>query len=214
MSSLLNSTKTTNTTQTGATTAAASTTPTFSPDLQQLMNNLLNYSSTSMSDPTAALKPIQNAGLNSINQTYATAPGTVAQQMAKRGYGSSGTMGDAMFNTGLARANAVSNFQGSLATDAINQQNFGATLGEQLLNTGKGTSTTGDTTSNSNTNSTQTSSGLGDILGSLASLLMMGATGGASAASGPVMSDIFDSGGALSTAGSDDMSNVLGSWAN
>jgi hypothetical protein len=177
LSGLLGGSQTTNTS--GSTSASA--TPTFSPQLQQLMTNLLNYSSTSMSNPTAALKPVENAGLNSINQTYATAPATVAKNMASRGYGSSGTMGDAMFNTGLARAGAVSNFEGGIATDAINQQNFGASLGEQLLNTGKGTSTTGT----SNSTSTQTSTpGLGDILGSLASLLMAVPTGGGGGSSG------------------------------
>lgn len=174
MLSLLNSTKTTNTSETGASSASASSTPTFSPDLQALMNSLLSYSSSSMTNPSAMFKPIENAGLQSINQTYAAAPGQVAKQMASRGYGSSGAMGDAMYQTGLARAGAVSSFEGGLATDEINQQNFGASLGEQLLNTGKGTSTTSSGTTSANSTSTQTSTpGLGDILGSLAQLLMV-----------------------------------------
>jgi hypothetical protein len=160
-------------------TASQSSTPTFSPQLQQMMNQLLSYSASSMSNPMQMLAPIQNAGLQSINQSFASVPSQVAQQMASRGYGSSGSAGDAMYNANLARSGAVSNFQGQISSDAINQMNNGASLGEQLLNTGKGTSSTGTSsgttsgTADTSGSSTTTTSGLGNILSSLSSLLML-----------------------------------------
>jgi hypothetical protein len=196
--STTNSSSNTNTSGTSSGTMSGSTTATFSPQLQQMMNQLLSYSSNSMNNPQAMFAPIQNAGLQAINSSYAAVPGQVAAQMAARGYGSSGSAGQAMYNANLSRANAVSGFQGNLADQEINQENAGASLGEQLLNTGKGTSVTGTTSgttsadSSTNTNSTTTTSGLGQILQSLSSLLMVG-TGAAS---------LFSGGGGGSTGGS------------
>lgn len=108
-----------------------------------------------MTDPTAALAPIRNAGLQGINETYAGVPQQVTQQLANRGYGSSGATGDALYKVGLSRAGAVSGLEGQLATQGIQQQQFGASLGEQLLNSLKGTSSTG-TTSGSTSGTTTT----------------------------------------------------------
>lgn len=184
MSSLFNNTSTTNTSGntntvgTSNATSSSSTNPTFSPQMQELMDQLAQYSSSSMTNPMALFAPVQQAGLQAINESYASAPKTVAQQMASRGYGSSGSAGDAMYQANLARSGAVSGLQGTLSTDAINQMNAGASLGEQLLNTTKGSSTTGTASgttygsSSSTGTSTTTSSDLGSILGSLAQLLM------------------------------------------
>jgi len=175
-----NSSSNTATSGTSNATASSSSTPTFSPQLQALMNSLSSYSTESMTDPMATLKPVEDAGLQAINQSYAGAPGQVAQQMASRGYGSSGTAGDAEYTAALARSGSVAGLQGTLATDATQIQENGANLGEQLLNTGKGTSSTGTssgTTSGSSStagNSTTTQSGLGSILSSLSSLLLLG----------------------------------------
>jgi hypothetical protein len=102
------------------------------------MTSLANYSQNSVNNPTAALSPIRNAGLQGINQQYAAVPDQVARSMASRGYGSSGAMGNAMFNTNLARAGSVAGLEGQLAQMGLQNQQFGASLGNQLLNTGKG----------------------------------------------------------------------------
>jgi hypothetical protein len=160
-------------------TGTSTSNPTFSPQLQDMMNQLLAYSSNSMSNPAQMFAPIQNAGLQSINSSFAAVPGQVSAQMASRGYGSSGAAGDAMYQANLSRANAVSGFQGTLANDEINQMNAGASLGENLLNTGKGTSTTSSSDSTNSGTSTgfymggTSSDDMGSVLGSLASLLMI-----------------------------------------
>jgi hypothetical protein len=154
----------------------------LSPQLQALMSQMLGYSQTAMNNPTAALAPIRNAGLQSINQTYASAPGQVAKQMAARGYGSSGSMGNAMLNANLARTGAVSNFEGQLAQEGIQNQQFGAGLGMQMLNGLKGSSSTNTTSSSGSSNGTSTgpdtslASGLlgaGSGLGNLSALLTL-----------------------------------------
>jgi hypothetical protein len=142
------------------------------------MDSLQGYSTQSMTNPSAQLAPIQSAGLDQINQQYATAPDTVSAQLASRGYGSSGLMGNSLVKVANAKAGAQSSFNGQLAGDAVQQSQFGANLANSLLNTGKGTSattsgtSTGTTSSDSNSNSTSTPSIMSDI-GSVASLASM-----------------------------------------
>src|ERR1035441_8254141 len=153
-----------NGTSTVGTSGASSSTPTFSSGLQSLMDSLQGYSTQSMTNPSAQLAPIQSAGLDQINQQYATAPDTVSAQLASRGYGSSGLMGNSLVKVANAKAGAQSSFNGQLAGDAVQQSQFGANLANSLLNTGKGTSattsgtSTGTTSSDSNSNSTSTHS--------------------------------------------------------
>ncbi len=145
------------------------------------MSSLANYSQQSTANPTAALAPIRNAGLQNINTTYAGVPGQVTRQMASRGYGSSGAMGSGMFNTNLARANSVAGMEGQLANMGQQQSQFGASLGNQLLNTGRGSMSdafgsnysTGRTLGTTTTPNNATAAGLlagGSALGNLAQL--------------------------------------------
>lgn len=153
-----------------------SSTPTFSSGLQSLMDSLQNYSTQSMSNPTAQLAPIQNAGLDQINQQYASVPNTVSTQLASRGYGSSGLMGNSLTQVANAKAGAMSSFNGQLASDAVQQSQFGGTLANQLLNTGKGSSGTstgfsdGSSSSDGSSDTTQNPSLWSDI-GGIAKLL-------------------------------------------
>ena len=148
------------------------------------MRQLMAYGTQSMSDPTGTLSPIRNAGLQQINRTYADVPNQLTRQMATRGYGSSGAMGNALLRTNLERAGAASNLEGQLATQGIQQQQFGASLSDQLINAMRGTSTsTSGSTSMSGTSSgTQTQPGP-SIFGSLMGLAST-VTGAAGAAGG------------------------------
>src|ERR1035441_2256550 len=74
-----------NGTSTVGTSGASSSTPTFSSGLQSLMDSLQGYSTQSMTNPSAQLAPIQSAGLDQINQQYATAPDTGSAQLPSRG---------------------------------------------------------------------------------------------------------------------------------
>ena len=153
------------------------------------MQSLLGYSNQSMTDPMAAMAPMRNAGLQNINASYANVPGQISSQMASRGYGSSGAMGDAMLKTNLARAGAQSGFEGQLAQMGQQQQQYGSGLAQQLLNSMKGSTTTADgTTSSSGTHSgTETKPGpsiFSSILGLAGSVGGLIASGGMSALGG------------------------------
>jgi len=172
----------------GTTSGSTSTQATLTPEMQQLMQQLLGYSNKSMTDPMGAMAPMRNAGLQNINASYANVPGQISSQMASRGYGSSGAMGDAMLKTNLARAGAQSGFEGQLAQMGQQQQQYGSGLAQQLLNSMKGTTTTADgTTSSSGTNSgTETKPGpsiFGTIMQLAGGIGGMAATGGGSIAS-------------------------------
>lgn len=168
----------TNSTSTNGTTGT-STSATFSPELNDLMGQLVSYTGSTLTNPTKALAPIRDAGLDQINTEYANVPKQVSAQLASRGYGSSGLTGPALTQVALAKAGAQSGLEGTLASDALTQQNTSASLAEQLLGLGRGTdtstSTTGGTTStgtsSSNSNGSATPSILNTISG-LANLLL------------------------------------------
>lgn len=124
-------------------TTTQTTTPTFSPELQQLMSQLQNYSTSAIQGPDAGLKPMKTAATDSINRNYAKAPMRLASNFASRGYGSSGSFGDSMFNTEMSREGDLSDLEGKFAGMALDQKNKGASLGEQLLQMGRGSTTTG-----------------------------------------------------------------------
>ena len=153
------------------------------------MSRLLAFSNDQMVDPAAGLAPIKNAAIDNINRNYMDVPQQVTSQLARRGYGSSGNMGNSLYRVALARGGDLSNLEGQFADRAISQRNLGATLGEQLLGLGRGTTSTGTTPD------TSLSSGLlsgGNALQNLSSLLMFnnvlkgggGSGGGAGYAAG------------------------------
>ena len=165
------STKQTSNQSTSSTSGSSNTNVTLSPQLQGLADSLLNYGSNLISNPMQSLQPIQNAALQNINQTYASVPNAVMTQMSQRGYGSSGTAGNAMYQANLARAGAVSNLQGQMATEAIQQQQFGANLSQSLLNSLKGSSTTTSANGTSSSSGSETDVTPGQSpLGALANL--------------------------------------------
>src|ERR1700688_4274521 len=74
------------------------TTPTLSPEMLALQNQLLGRSAdlTNGTGPTAA------AGFNNINQQFAQMPTKVTAQLAGRGFGASGKLGTALYDTATA----------------------------------------------------------------------------------------------------------------
>lgn len=144
------------------------------------MNQLQNYATNSITNPSAQLQPIYSAGLDQINQSYAGVPQSVTQQLASRGYGSSGLEGNSLVQVANAKAGSQSALSGQLAQDAVQQGQFGASLANALLNTGKGVSSTGTTSqtgsssASGNSETTGNPSAFSDILGSLGALLSLG----------------------------------------
>jgi hypothetical protein len=144
-------------------------TPTWSPDQQALLSQLTQFGKDSMVNPFQGLDPIKNAAIDNINRNYMDVPNQVSSQLARRGYGSSGDMGNSFYKVALARGGDLSNLEGQFADRAIQQRNFGASLSDQLLGLTRGTTSTSNTPDFSASNAFGTA---GNALSNLSQLLM------------------------------------------
>jgi hypothetical protein len=116
----------------------SSSTPTWGPEYKGLQDQLMGYSQNLMSDPGKGLEPIRTAGADRINRRYQSMPGKISQNMASRGYGSSGEMGNTMYQTEFARSGEMSDLEELMSKLMLDQQNKGATIGQNLLQMGRG----------------------------------------------------------------------------
>lgn len=131
---------------------------------QSLYNQLNNFGTSVLNDPMAGLQPIENAGIQSINSSYGNIPQAISKQMASRGYGSSGAMGDALYKTELGRLGSIGQLQGQMAQLASQRQMQAGGLMGSMLNTQVG----------SNQHSVQTTMDPSGLFSALGTMLMMG----------------------------------------
>ena len=146
--------------------------PTFSPQMQSLMDRMGEFYTSSMQNPEASFGPVRAAGLDRINRTYDVLPQAVMQQASRRGYGSAGSTGNSLYKVGMARAGDISNFEGNLAQEAIQRQMAGASGAANLLQLNRGTTTTGTATTPDTSMSNAFMSG-GNAMSNLATLMML-----------------------------------------
>jgi len=145
------------TTQSQTSSSTNTSMPTFTPEGLQLQRQLLDYQSNLLRDPAAGTGAINSAGVNRINTNYDQLPGQISQQLASRGFGKSGELGQSLYSVGNERLNALSNFQSQMNQLILGRQAQGAALGQDLLNANRGSTTT------SNSTSTGTSTGPGNM---------------------------------------------------
>jgi hypothetical protein len=148
-------------------TSTSSTTPTLSPEMKALQDRLAAYSNDEMVDPSKGLAPIRTAGLDNINRTFMDIPSRLSSQFASRGYGSSGDFGSSLYKTEYARGGAISDLEGQLAAMANSNRAHGADIGQRLLNSGQGS------TSTSTGPDTSVGSGINSGLSTLTSLFTL-----------------------------------------
>jgi hypothetical protein len=142
--------------------------------MQALMDELLGQARQSINNPMAGLQPIKNAAVDNVNRNYAGVPRRLASQFAARGYGSSGSFGNSLYDTEFARGGDLSKLEGLFADRAIDERNKGLTFGEQLLNFGKGETTTSSGTGTQPGNMAGAGlSAAGSSLGNLSALLVL-----------------------------------------
>jgi len=133
-----------------------------------------------LTDPAAGTEATNLNGIDQINNQYAQMPGQVSQQLAARGFGQSGKLGTAMYNTANAEATAKSGWQSQMAQLVSSRQMQGASLADQLLQMNRGTTTSG-TTTGPNTSAAAGFMSAGNGLSNLSSLMMLqNALGGGS----------------------------------
>jgi hypothetical protein len=144
-----------------------------------LYNQLYNFGSGVMSNPMSGLEQVQKSGEESINSSYGNVGKTISKAMASRGYGSSGSFGNTMYQTQLGRLGALGQYKGKMAETASNRQMSVAEIMAQMLKGQTGSSTTG-------TQSTSSLDGIGSLLGTLMSAFYGGGSSGSSSGGGYV----------------------------
>lgn len=162
--------------------------------MQQLQSKLLAYSNQSMNDPQAGFAPIKTAAIDSVNRNYMDMPSRLSSQFASRGYGSSGNFGNSLYRTELSREGDMSSIESQFAKAAIDQRNQGASLGERLLASGRGTTSTSTGPDTSAANGFMSG---GNALENISTLMMLSKA-------------LKGGGGGYPTAGTDYNPNLLG----
>jgi hypothetical protein len=160
-----NNNKTT-TTGTQATSATGTSTPTYSSGQTGLQAALISalqpiLSGTGYSPQVQAL---QTQAANQINSQYQTVGNTLNEQNAARGFGDSGTEGNDLLQTQLARSGALANNDANFANYSLNEFNTGLQDALSAAFANPGSSLTGNTTTN--TNGTTSTVGYGASSGS------------------------------------------------
>jgi hypothetical protein len=90
-----------------------------------------------------AIKGMQTSAVNNVNQSFAGMPRTIASRLSGLGFGKSGKLGTAMFNSDASRLNDISGLNSQFAQMGLNEQNTGSSLAEALLGLTMGTTNLG-----------------------------------------------------------------------
>lgn len=144
------------------------TTSTLPPELQGAENTDLDTLQKILQSPSAGLGPIQQSSSDAINRAYATLPQTATNKLAARGFGSSGKVGDAVYDTEGARLGAQSDLYGQIAQLSSSRQLSAAQILQSMVASGRGQSTTYPSNAGSAALTTA-----GSSLGSLSALIML-----------------------------------------
>lgn len=124
------------------------TTRQVQPYMYPTEDNLIQSISQMMlgtNDPT--IQGMKTSAVNQVNQGYAAMPRTIASRLSGLGFGKSGKLGTAIFNTQASRLNDISGLNSQYDQMALNRQTAGSSLAEQLLDMTMGTTNIGNTNS-------------------------------------------------------------------
>jgi hypothetical protein len=144
------------------------TTTTLPPELQGAQSSDLSTLQNILSSPGAGLEPIQQSSSDAINRAYSALPQTATNALAARGFGSSGKVGDAVYDTEGSRLGAQSDLYGQMAQLANSRQLSAAQIIQGMVAAGRGAST-----SYPGNGAAAGLTTAGSSLGSLASLLTL-----------------------------------------
>jgi hypothetical protein len=181
-------------------TTTQTTTPTWSPGQTDLLNQLQNYSSNQMNNTDPMFAQMQRNASDAINRRYAIMPSQISRQMASRGYGSSGSFGNTMYQSAQAQSGAQSDLQTQIMQMIMNQRNQGASLSQQLLNATRGSTSTGTSPDMSSSNALLSG---GNAMSNLSTLFTLNniMKGGSPFGGSPGYSDTSTPGSGLPTTG-------------
>lgn len=162
----------------------SSTTPTMNPAFGPLQQMLINHAMQRLEQPGGLPAGYEANGINTINKTYDLASQGLNNDLTSRGLGSSPVAGSAMSRMTAGRAGDIGRFRTDLPNVARDRQNQDFGMITNLLNMGRGSSSTGT--------GQQTQEGGGGAAGGATNLMQMlgylmgsGAFGGGGQPGGP-----------------------------
>jgi hypothetical protein len=126
-------------------TSSSTTTPTFDP-LQTNVQGVLGNTLLDRLENGVNVTPLRTAGVDQINKTYQGVGDQLTSQLASRGFGKSGEVGEGLQSTALARAGAVGSLENSLDNYQIQEQDKTLADAQQFGFSDPGTSSTGSAT--------------------------------------------------------------------
>lgn len=122
-------------------TVETDTSPKLAPELKGLQGDLLSklqYNLQNQQD----LTPIKGPAIDAINRRYRNVVPAIAASAAGRGYGASGILGKEIQGAHLARIGDQNQLEGEFAKMQLNQENFNMQQAQQLIASGRGSTTT------------------------------------------------------------------------
>jgi hypothetical protein len=115
---------------------------TLPPELQGPQSQLLSLLQGMATDPSAGLAPIKQASQDQVNRNYAEMPQLATTKLAARGFGSSGDVGKAVYDTEGARLSDLSGLEGQMTQLASQRQLSASQILQSIISAGRGTSIT------------------------------------------------------------------------
>lgn len=157
--------KTSTTSNTGSTTGTSTTGRTLFPGQSTLMNNLMGYANTAMTDPSALTAPYQQAARDQVDSNYSGLANSLQQQFLSTGGGTSGKYGTALEQGNLARTGQLASTDQQFAQEnATLPLTVANSLGTNLMNMNFGSTTSNSGTTSSNGTSVAAGSPLAGAL--------------------------------------------------
>lgn len=123
-----------------------------------------------LADPSAGVGAIKSAAVDNVNRRYMGANDKIAEQLAARGYSSSGKVPITATQVETSRLGDLSNLEGQFGQMILNREDNTLSLADRLLQSAYGRTTTGTDPGNS------LGAGLisgGNALENLTSLMML-----------------------------------------
>jgi hypothetical protein len=126
-----------------------SRTPTLTPEMKSIQDQLVAYFQQSMQpEGSAALQRLKTNAQSKVASNYKTAPATAANELAARGFatGKSGLSQRTMDQAALSKYSALGDLEGTFAQAILGQNQQGASALMSLLNANRGEEGTSTTT--------------------------------------------------------------------
>lgn len=154
------------------------------------MAQLLGNNEAIMKDPAKGLAPMRLNAMEGINARYAGSGDRVQAALAKRGYQSSGKGGAAFAGLERSRLSDMSGLESDFSKMASDRQMQASQAIQQVLQTMRGSTTTGP--GNPGAGLSAAGSSLGNLSGLMMMSKMLGGFGGGGGGSTPQYYDMYD----------------------